>query len=419
MSIVSTRTLRQANSLRRRVEQAKPASRGTEPRLGALDALRGAAMLLGVVLHAAISYMPSRMPGLAWGVYETETNRFFDVVFWGIHGFRLPLFFVIAGFFTALVYESRGPHELLAQRARRLLIPFVAGSLIILPISFYITACGWLVTERCTLREILRVKFGPDIQEHLYGPAHLWFLEDLILMSVAYCLVRWLSGKGDRNHVREIASERLGICLLRPFLLAVPTALVLWFDLAPVVNHHNSFIPSPMRLVYYGIFFAAGTALHARRQWLVPMLRFSTLHLALAVFATGTMLVLLDRQLAGDLQGFDRVGLAMAISLAAWLSVFGLLGVFLRRFNSQHPAIRYVADASYWIYLVHLPIVALVQVDLFSVALPSELKFAIVVLLTTTLGFITYHACVRYTLIGTTLNGRRERPSRMPAEGTL
>lgn len=68
-------------------------------RLHALDALRGIAMLLGVVLHSSISYMEQRMPDLLWAVQDSSRSAVFDWLFWWLHGFRLPLFFVIAGFF--------------------------------------------------------------------------------------------------------------------------------------------------------------------------------------------------------------------------------------------------------------------------------------------------------------------------------
>ena len=72
----------------------------TGKRLAAFDALRGGAMLLGVCLHGAIAYMPSRMPGLLWVVQDESTSPLFDVVFWWVHAFRLPLFFLVAGFFA-------------------------------------------------------------------------------------------------------------------------------------------------------------------------------------------------------------------------------------------------------------------------------------------------------------------------------
>jgi hypothetical protein len=60
------------------------------PHIPAFDALRGLAMLLGVVLHAAVSYMPHRMPNLLWAVHDSATSPVLDWVFWAIHSFRMP-----------------------------------------------------------------------------------------------------------------------------------------------------------------------------------------------------------------------------------------------------------------------------------------------------------------------------------------
>src|SRR5687768_5326452 len=116
------------------------AAKGPQPmspeRYHALDALRGTAMLLGIVLHAAISYMPSRMPNLVWATHDASTSSAMDWLFWGIHAFRMPVFFLIAGFFSALVFERHGAAGFLANRTRRVLRPFVLACLVLLPIIF-------------------------------------------------------------------------------------------------------------------------------------------------------------------------------------------------------------------------------------------------------------------------------------------
>ena len=73
---------------------------GGGARFGGLDALRGLAVIGGVLLHACVAYMPSRMPNLLWPVHDVETTPVCHVVFWWLHCFRLPLFFFISGFFA-------------------------------------------------------------------------------------------------------------------------------------------------------------------------------------------------------------------------------------------------------------------------------------------------------------------------------
>ncbi len=60
-------------------------------------------MLLGIVLHAALSFAP-----IPWTVRDSQQNEFYYVLFACIHGFRMPLFFMLSGFFTAMLWRKRG-----------------------------------------------------------------------------------------------------------------------------------------------------------------------------------------------------------------------------------------------------------------------------------------------------------------------
>ncbi|MFK7820313.1 MAG: acyltransferase family protein, partial [Planctomycetaceae bacterium] len=93
-----------------------------------LDALRAIAMLLGIVLHAALSF--STVP---WTVTDSQTSSSYSVLFATIHGFRMPLFFMLSGFFTAMLWRKRTLSGLIKQRAKRILLPLVIGCLTIVP----------------------------------------------------------------------------------------------------------------------------------------------------------------------------------------------------------------------------------------------------------------------------------------------
>src|SRR5262249_38278741 len=71
------------------------------------------------------------------------------------------------------------------------------------------------------------------------------------------------------------------------------------------------------------------------------------------------------------------------------------------------PLARYMADASYWMYLVHLPLTIVFPVFLRNLPLPTVVKFGAVLGVTTCITIITYHYWVRATAIGKVLNGRR------------
>ena len=73
---------------------------------------------------------------------------------------------------------------------------------------------------------------------------------------------------------------------------------------------------------------------------------------------------------------------------------------------------KYLADSSYWVYLVHFPIVGLIQANLFGLPISSALKFAIALGLTLALGLSSYQVMVRHTVIGRWLHGSRARDRR-------
>ena len=92
-------------------------SSGNIARRHDLDALRAIAMLLGIALHVGLGYVPG------WIITDDadpqvlhKTSDGFQVMFNIIHGFRMPLFFLVSGFFTAMLWRKRGVTSLLKHR---------------------------------------------------------------------------------------------------------------------------------------------------------------------------------------------------------------------------------------------------------------------------------------------------------------
>ncbi|GAB4545583.1 MAG: acyltransferase family protein [Phycisphaerales bacterium] len=100
-------------------------------RLHDLDALRAFAMLLGIVLHALLSFT-----GQWWIVRDTSSSPLFQWIVEAIHGFRMPLFFLLSGFFTAMLWNRRGPADLLRQRTLRIVLPLMIGMVTIIPLMW-------------------------------------------------------------------------------------------------------------------------------------------------------------------------------------------------------------------------------------------------------------------------------------------
>ncbi|MGC4047989.1 MAG: acyltransferase family protein [Armatimonas sp.] len=94
-----------------------------------LDALRALAMLLGIVLHAIMTFVP----GL-WPIQDNTATPAMGALVLLIHGFRMPLFFLVSGFFTALLWRRYGLSGVIRHRLLRILLPCVLGTLTIVPL---------------------------------------------------------------------------------------------------------------------------------------------------------------------------------------------------------------------------------------------------------------------------------------------
>ncbi len=93
-------------------------------------------------------------------------------------------------------------------------------------------------------------------------------------------------------------------------------------------------------------------------------------------------------------------------ALGTWLIIFGSMGFFLRFFANSSPIVRYCADSSYWLYLIHFPI--LWQINMLVADIPWHwlLKSLFYVLVSFAIMMPSYHYLVRSTWVGKLLNGR-------------
>ena len=98
-----------------------------------LEALRALAMLLIIVFHGSLAFF-----NVPWPIRDVQRNEGFGVFFLVIHGFQMPLFFVTSGFFTAMLWRTRGVKGLLEHRLRRVVLPLVLALVTIAPATYWI-----------------------------------------------------------------------------------------------------------------------------------------------------------------------------------------------------------------------------------------------------------------------------------------
>ena len=386
----------------------------TTERLHALDAVRGFALIAGVVLHATMSFLPG-FGAQGWPLTDNSSSVALGVTFYVIHIFRMTTFFVIAGFFGRVLLHRGGVRAFVSNRSTRVVIPLVVGWIVFFPMVA--TAMVWARGEAPPPGEILR-------QAALSFPlAHLWFLYVLTLMYVAALIVRhgMIQPIDRTGHLREWVDRqlrRLTTWSVLPLVLAAPLLGVLalspaWARWFGIPTPDTSLIPNVPAMVAFGTAFLFGWLLQRQPDLLRVIERRWALHFVLAVSLTAACLSITG--LAPEymrIAGRSTLPYAFYYAVSVWCWTFAVLGIGLRFFASESAARRYVADASYWIYLAHLPVVFWLQLAVKDLPWHWSVKFALIMTVAMVVLFASYHFLVRYTLIGETLNGPRQRRSR-------
>lgn len=397
-----------------------------ERRYYGLDALRGAMMMMGIVLHGAIFYLDAPPPILRAFV-ERDTSPVMDALVHLIHSFRMPLFFLLSGFFTALLVERRGVWGTLRNRGARVAAPLLAAAFTILPLTMLFMVDYMLaahkgvfvfVPERAQAQELRELIAATGLPVDRPGLAHLWFLYYLCWFYLLIPLCRVLA-RASGERVRAFLASPASIVALGLY-----TAVTLWpFPGGQVYGKFVFIEPYLPALLYYGSFFVFGYVAHARRECLAAQAGFLPWTIALAALLFPLSMWLSHAVLTGGPGALPLHAAAIvANGVCTWALISALLGVALRHFDRESPWTLYVSQSSYWVYLLHMPLVLLAAWLLVPAPLPALAKFALVVSFATAGCLATYHYGVRRTWIGAFLHGRRfdtdwpwRRPAAQPA----
>ncbi len=396
-------------------------------RLHGLDALRGGALILGVVLHASLSYLPTPI----WLFPDDQTSTGASILFFAIHLFRMTTFFLIAGLFAHLLLGRRGVWGFIKDRAVRIAHPMVGMWWVVFPA--FIAAIVW----KASIDNGGTIPTGgpppPPLTLETFPLLHLWFLWVLLLFYLVFLAVRLIGSRLDRTGQIAKRLDQLTNLLIGPWtpaVLAVPVALALW--LTPdwiaffgIPTPDKGFVPNPAAVTAFGLSFALGVLLDRRRD-LLPRIERLWPMFTLVALGTGTGALMVAGGPVPSLTPLTEPAFkafaASVYAFAAFTATFAAVSLSLRFLSGVSAVRRYLADASYWIYLIHLPQVLVGQILMLDVPLPWWAKLIIVVGGVMAVSLLSYELLVRHTFIGKALNGRRvpwrkpSLPAAVPAE---
>ena len=381
---------------------------GVSARYHGLDFIRAAMMMLVVVLHSSVSFLLNA-PDTLWPYRDPQPTVLAAFLAIPIHMFVMPTFFVMAGFFAALIYAHRGARGFVANRGQAIALPLVVGWLVMFPIESACFVMGEMRSPTIAGQAAPAQMAMTFLQNPWANPApnYFWFLYYLLIFYViALVLLELL--KVVPSRVGAFADTLAhGLMFGRLRISLVPTLVALtWWSMMPISKPGLLIPDSTFRLqgiavVSYGIYFFFGWILFRHKEFIETLKRRAGTR-----FCGGLAWLLVAVGLAyhwyhhsGD--GRDMTSGSMrnllvvtqgVIALTSWMIILGGIGLAQRWLQGTHRVVQYGVGAAFWVYLTHLPVCLLIIVLMRNWSAPGALKLVLAITLTFAAVLLAYEA---------------------------
>jgi peptidoglycan/LPS O-acetylase OafA/YrhL len=205
--------------------------------------------------------------------------------------------------------------------------------------------------------------------------------------------------------------QRLGAAWWGWIVLTLPLVLAGWSYPRGLMTPSGLFLPPAQEWLHNGLFYVFGLALF-HHQWDL----FALFQRRWKAHAAAGLVLFLAAGAVIERRPDAAVWIALLYNACSWLWSLAAIGIALRALSRRSAVLAYLADSSYWVYLVHMPLTIVFGALLFGLPLPAFAKIAINIAATTAVCLATYHLFVRFTPVSTLLNGKRHS---RPTQGVL
>ncbi len=333
-----------------------------------IDTIRVIAIFLLMIYHSFFLF-------LSWGsdigfIENQESLDWLTIIMGLMNTWRIPLLFFVSGMGVYFAFRKRTAMELFTERAKRILVPLLFGSLIIVPIQ-----------------SILFQMYNHSNYMYLPNPSHLWFMLNLVYYVVLLLpIFNFLKRRPDfmPNVWFRKALDKSSLTI---YLLAIPYVAEAF--LIPEGFPFAMFAGSNHGLVIGIIAFALGfyILMLGEKLWhAFDQLKVVNLSIALVIHGV-VYFTKLD-----ELNGIQTHLLMAAESI---LIIFSVFGFGYRYLNRPMPVVQYVSKAVLPIYIVHMAVLFAVGSVILPLAMPAWIKFIVVIVLTIGLCFAIYEFVIK------------------------
>jgi glucans biosynthesis protein C len=391
-------------------------ARQTPRRRYELDWLRVLVIIGLVPFHVAIIFISGPHEYVASA--QTSVVMRVLVAFLALWG--MPLLFVISGAGSWFALESRSGWQYLRERLSRLALPFLVGILVIVPPQVYYGNLSNPAYHQSYLQfywgyllQNLAILKGSPPNNLIYLWGHLWFIPLLLLFSfVALPLFLPLKTPRGRRWLTVFATtcNRIpgGILLLG---LPIVGSEVVVHEILPrlIASDYLDFTNWGGFLLFL-LSFLLGYLLYSNADIERALRRDGPIALVLGLgcFMYEETLILTHSLPAANTPADFAILLMHGCSYWLWIIVFLAIGVYF--FQFKNALLRYLDDASFPWYVLHLPILTIIGFYVTRTQFPLGVQFLAIALPTYGLMYLLFEFPIRRIPLLRTLFGLKRAP---------
>jgi peptidoglycan/LPS O-acetylase OafA/YrhL len=302
----------------------------------------------------------------------------------------MPLLFGIAGLSTKFALQKRTPLLYLKERVTKLLVPFLAGLVLICPVIAYYAlkfhtgytgsfagAFVHFFTSMYTIQD----PNGINGISGDFSVDHLWFILSLFIFSVV-ALGLILPGRrlaGPRLNPDKVSLPVLSLLFIPVWLLNFAGINVTGYSL---LSYFAIF------LIGYSLFAMDSAQARLEKYWAVLLA-------AWIVLTIGVMWTY------GILMGHSEVfwGSSALYVLTGWTGVLALMGAGRHLFDRTNAFTACLGAASYPVYILHQAVLVAIAYYVVMLAIPPALQFLAIVIFSLLLTFACYEILRRIPVV--------------------
>lgn len=327
-----------------------------------IDWLRVIAIGLLLIYHIAIGFQP-------WGVFigfiqNNEPVEWIWIPMSMLNVWRIPLLFFVSGMGVYFAIQRRSWKGLLLERTKRILLPFVFGMLVIVPLHVWL----W------------QSYYNQDLS-FMLNPAHLWFLGNIFIYVLLFTpLFVYLKSK-QRTKVKMVFNRFMEspialLILMIPFILEATLVQPENFELYAMTTHG----------FWLGMlaFLTGFLCVYSGENFWKNVTKFRWVTLALAF----TLYLLRVQGVTSDLLNY-----LIPVESNFW--IYTVFGFGYKYLNRPSKALTYLSNAAYPIYIIHMFFLYWSSAMIFPLDIHPLIKLILVSITTFWGCFVVYEFVIR------------------------